>query len=287
MLGIIYNPHSRRGTTRDRMEAFLKILDSRGAEYVYRVSEFPGASVDIAKELSETCDTLVIAGGDGSVHEVVQGSLGKDVSYVILPYGTGNDVALSSGISAEMSDEEMADIALGDRTREMDCFRVNGDVCVQFAAFGLVANIIEMVENAEVVNDSLYKRSIRTCILHNKTKRYTLICGDTVRTIDGDHVSIQNVKSAGGGVVVSHRTKDDDGYLDLVAVEHRGLIRYLKNVLAFKNGKLADQPNVIAENVRSATVRTETEEICCIDGEIVKLSEFSVEMCPERIRIKY
>ena len=41
MIGIIYNPLSRKGVNRHRVEAIRKILDERGFKYEYRETECP------------------------------------------------------------------------------------------------------------------------------------------------------------------------------------------------------------------------------------------------------
>jgi diacylglycerol kinase (ATP) len=62
----------------------------------------PGEAAELAAMLAEECDLLVVFGGDGTVHEVVNGlPIGPDVegpTVAVLPGGTGNDLARGLGL---------------------------------------------------------------------------------------------------------------------------------------------------------------------------------------------
>ena len=75
MIGIIYNPHTNKGASVERMKGIREKLDSKGVQYEYRETTYAGEAIVLAKELAKTCDTLIAAGGDGTFYEVVNGSI--------------------------------------------------------------------------------------------------------------------------------------------------------------------------------------------------------------------
>jgi diacylglycerol kinase (ATP) len=83
----------------------LEALRSRfGRLPVHAVGE-PGEAERLAAELAGRCDPLVVLGGDGTVHEVVNG-LPPDPeadgpTVAVLPGGTGNDLARGLGLPAD------------------------------------------------------------------------------------------------------------------------------------------------------------------------------------------
>lgn len=287
MLGIIYNPHSRKGTTKDKMDNVLRILDSRGVEYDYRVSERPGHTIELARELAQSCDTIVAAGGDGTIHEVVNGSYGTGVAYSIIPCGSGNDTARAVGTEG-LTDEQLVDAITGNRTKSFDCYLVNDRYySVQFSSFGIVADIVKYVEGAKKASKTLYPRSVVKAIIKHKTNRFTVTDDEGQKVYDADFISIQNVGTAGGGITVTYRSKTDDGLVDFVVIEHKGFIRLIKNCLAITKGKLIDQPNTTNKQVKSIRIQNEDKLTCCIDGELLELDHLDVSVCPEQITFKY
>ncbi|MBQ6547467.1 MAG: acylglycerol kinase family protein, partial [Candidatus Methanomethylophilaceae archaeon] len=89
MIGIIYNPTTNKGASVERMKRVREKLDAMGVEYDYRETEYAGHATELAKELAQTCDTIVSAGGDGTLHEILNGTVDLDINYAILPFGSG------------------------------------------------------------------------------------------------------------------------------------------------------------------------------------------------------
>jgi len=110
---IIYNPQSGGGSHADDVEDRADL-----SGYAVERSEHAGEAVTLTQEAIEAgYSTIVAGGGDGTVNEVVQGidraDAFDDVTFGILPLGTGNNFAKQIGIT----DLETAFIALDDGVR--------------------------------------------------------------------------------------------------------------------------------------------------------------------------
>jgi len=93
---LFYNPHSgRRKKHRVKdVEAVAAILRAAGVEVEVaptRAASDAGAQVRMA--VREGFDAIVACGGDGTVHDVLQGLAGKDAVLGIIPLGTANALA--------------------------------------------------------------------------------------------------------------------------------------------------------------------------------------------------
>jgi diacylglycerol kinase (ATP) len=93
---LLYNPLSgrRRGRRLADVEAALSVLHSAGAE----ASAAPTRGASDATEqtthaIAEGCDTVFACGGDGTVHDVLQGLVGTNAALAIIPLGTANSLA--------------------------------------------------------------------------------------------------------------------------------------------------------------------------------------------------
>lgn len=110
---IVYNPQSGSGSHADEVGARADL-----SGYAVERSERAGEAVALAREAAESgYSTIVAAGGDGTVNEVVQGidraDAFDDVTFGVLPVGTGNNFAKQIGIT----DLEAAFTALEDGPR--------------------------------------------------------------------------------------------------------------------------------------------------------------------------
>jgi YegS/Rv2252/BmrU family lipid kinase len=96
---IIYNPQSRSGAHTDTVRARA---DLRG--YDLERTEQPGEAITLTREAVEAgYSTIVAGGGDGTVNEVVRGidqaDGFDDVTFGLLPLGTGNNFAEQIGVT--------------------------------------------------------------------------------------------------------------------------------------------------------------------------------------------
>ena len=94
-------------------------------------------------------DIVLIAGGDGTVHQAV--NMVKEYSFdgklAIFPLGTGNDLATALGNKETDIIEFVKKISGETKTIELDLFSINGDLCfVSFVSFGGDASVLEQYE---------------------------------------------------------------------------------------------------------------------------------------------
>jgi YegS/Rv2252/BmrU family lipid kinase len=93
---LFFNPLSgrRRKHRAKDVEAAAAVLRATGVEVDVsptRAASDAGAQVRMA--IREGFDTIIACGGDGTIHDVLQGIAGKDASLGIIPLGTANAMA--------------------------------------------------------------------------------------------------------------------------------------------------------------------------------------------------
>jgi len=103
---LLYN--ARSGGRRNRREADLRealqILADAGVQAsLMRTQSSADAAEQASKAILEGCDTVLACGGDGTVHDVLQGMVGSRVALGVIPMGTANALAHDLGIPFEPS----------------------------------------------------------------------------------------------------------------------------------------------------------------------------------------
>jgi YegS/Rv2252/BmrU family lipid kinase len=98
---LLYNPlaGSRRQRRVADIEAAMAILRSAGVEVT---AEATGGSGDdtaqTRRAIADGCDTVFACGGDGTIHDVLQGLVGSQTALGIIPLGTANALAHDLGL---------------------------------------------------------------------------------------------------------------------------------------------------------------------------------------------
>src|SRR5271170_3558818 len=93
---LLYNPLSgrRQGRRLADIESAASVLRSAGVEASTQATRGPaetGAQVKEARNAG--CDVVFACGGDGTIHDVLQGLVGTDAALGIIPLGTANSLA--------------------------------------------------------------------------------------------------------------------------------------------------------------------------------------------------
>lgn len=102
---VIFNPHADRGRSWDRASYLQSVLERHGGAS-WAASEYPGHATKLALQAAKEGYRIVAAvGGDGTVHEVVNGimQVPKDQRPVlaVVPIGSGNDFSANNGVPLE------------------------------------------------------------------------------------------------------------------------------------------------------------------------------------------
>jgi diacylglycerol kinase (ATP) len=93
---LLYNPLSgrRRGRRLADVEAALAVLRNAGVEASAAPTRAASDATDQTRQaIAAGCDTVFACGGDGTIHDVLQGLVGTNVALAIIPLGTANSLA--------------------------------------------------------------------------------------------------------------------------------------------------------------------------------------------------
>lgn len=233
---------------------------------------------DVDRILDDLDDRqLVIAGGDGSVHLVVQllhdRDRLRDVPVGLVPLGTGNDLARGLGLPLEP--DEAARVVVGGRVRPLDLLvDGSGGVVVNAVHAGLGA---EAAVTSEGMKDNLGPLAypLGALVAGVRESGWQLdvtVDGVTTRPDDGPilMVGICNGSTIGGGAPLCPQAVPDDGQLDVVVVGAFGPAARTAFGAALQQGRHLERDDVLHRRGSEVTIRGEPVRYNA-DGEVSEL----------------
>jgi len=140
---VILNPYSNRWNAQARWREAEAALNKAGVIFELVVSEHKGHIIDLAKDaVREKFSPVIIAGGDGSIGDAVNGmarvanDLNSPVGPLgIMPLGSANDLVCSLGIPTDL--DEAARVIAAGKTRLIDLGKLNRRYFANNSAIGL------------------------------------------------------------------------------------------------------------------------------------------------------
>ena len=246
------------GTGDERVEAALAML--REATEVRREEcSRPGDLDRVLDGLGER--TLVVMGGDGSVHTAVEtlhrrGELSPDRPLGLVPLGTGNDLARTLGIPLDPT--EAARALLTGRPRRLDL--------VVDDAGGVVVNAVHLGVGAEAAAkaSALKDRLGTAAYAVGSVAAGVRAAGWRLRVeVDGSPalvdrevlmVAVANGRTIGGGALLAPDALPDDGLVDVVVATSTGPLARLGFAVALRGGEHVERDDVTVVRGRTVTV---------------------------------
>jgi diacylglycerol kinase (ATP) len=229
---VIVNPHAGRRRVGEEVPELERNLRSRGLEYRLLRTEARGDATRFAREALEADGRFVVAvGGDGTVHEVVNGMLEEDGSPVgaeppvlgVVAAGSGCDFIRTFGLPGDAT--RACSHLVGDNTYPLDIGRVryaNGSAetsryFVNIAEAGLGAAVAARAERMSPrLGQSKY--FIGFWLTLPRFKMAEVHVQADRKTYEGPAylIVVGNAQYYGGGMKVSPRSYPGDGVLDVL-----------------------------------------------------------------------
>ena len=137
---IVHNPVAG-WSRRARVQAVRQALDSMGCRVEVRMTEHAGHAEDIARGLRPgECDILAVAGGDGTINEVINGLPPGGPTLAVIPNGTANVLAHEIGLSQQP--EAIARVIAQSQPTAVNIGLANGRRFVMMAGVGFDAHVV-------------------------------------------------------------------------------------------------------------------------------------------------
>jgi sphingosine kinase len=271
---VVVNPHggTRRGLA--VLEAVKPVFAASGAELDVRVTAAAGHAEEIAKTVHLAgCDGLCLIGGDGTIHEVVNGLLRRpdpvSTPLGVIPGGTGNSLAEHLKCSDAL---DAAQRIVAGHTRPLDVVRTTTEngvtYCVNIVGWGAAVDINRTAERLRMFGPPRYAAAALTHIVRARRRRAKVVLDGDVIEDDFLLVVACNTKFTGKGMLLAPNAETDDGKVDVVFVRRASRLEMLKLFHKVFDGSHLSLDCVEYRRVQSFGIESEGRDLLNIDGEL-------------------
>ena len=239
---VILNPSSGSGAGAKVGQEVTEELRARGIDHRLLPTSGPGHAAELAQRAAEEGATRILAvGGDGTVHEIVNGFVECGLSgpaIAVVPVGTGNDfhrmVGPKTGVKGAIETLQHGDT----KAFDVGMIRWEGGqrAFVNVLGIGVDVEVLRRRERFRRLSGlTQYLAALLVSVLQFRSigMRVTLDDGEVIEE-DAIILAILVGRSMGGGFMVTPNAIPDDGLLDMCLVEalsYPQIARYIPRVI--------------------------------------------------------
>jgi YegS/Rv2252/BmrU family lipid kinase len=300
---VILNPHAGGGKGAHDQKIFEQLLQQSEILYQLSISQYPGHAIELTRKLvDEGATHLIVAGGDGTLNEVVNGIfLTKvqsqyEITLGMLPVGTGNDWIKTFGIPDHY--QKAIDIIKTHKTVKQDVGEItclmDGQTTkkyfVNIAGFGFDALVAKNANNLKlkgITGIRVYIQSLLSGYLNYKSRNTKIIIDGTDLEVNLFSASVGIGKFNGGGMMQVPEANPLEGLFHITVIRQIGIWGILTNFKGLYSGDFIHDRRVSTHTGKDIEISSELALPGESDGETLGSGSFTIAMIPHRLRVIY
>jgi diacylglycerol kinase (ATP) len=293
---VIYNPVAGPWDVQQAIQRVCAQLEEHGWSIRLKQTQRPGDATVLAREAAHAgCDVVVVAGGDGTLNEAVNGLVDTQTALGVLPVGTGNRWArqlglpiylLATPLRAHEAATELAEATV----RRIDVGKVNERYFLCWAGIGLDAQITTEMEPRPrhtkhlgiipyIIAGVLVARDfqgVRTRVqLDEKVVR-----GRTLLIL------ASNIQQYAGQLHVVPQARLDDGLLDVFVFKGLGFPYALRHLFTMLSRQWLQDPRIVHRQARYVKIQTDRPIPVQVDGDPAgSTTPVTLQIIPRALRV--
>ncbi|MGH2729316.1 MAG: diacylglycerol/lipid kinase family protein [Actinomycetota bacterium] len=296
---LVCNARAGRGRIVRTVEALRAGLDERGLGYDIVYTERRGHGVELTRAALDAGTELIVAvGGDGTVHEVVNGmlegdkALNPDAAFGVVAGGSGCDFMRTFGFSNDpaqavkhLDGPESFPIDIGKVTYSAEGSEVT-HYFANVANVGLGAAVVDRAHRLpRWLGPTRYFFAFWLAAYKHRVGKVVIDLVD--RSYEGymNNMAVANCQYVGGGMKIAPKAAPTDGLLD-IQIDHTRRREAIALMPKVYKGEHVPHPDI--EEAKRVRVAIEADRPLLIeaDGEILGYTPARFEVLPDALRLK-
>lgn len=285
---LIYNPHSGNRTFKNNLDCILEKFEEKDYLVIpYRINENCDLSELFQKIDPAEFKKILIAGGDGTIHQVVNVLMSKEINIPIgiYPMGTANDFAQNFDLPSDI--EGITEIFTRDNYTSSDLGMVNGKYFINVASLGCLTDISQRTDPKAKNSFGVFSYYLKGIEEFQKLRTIKVKVTSEAFIFEDEiyFMLIMNGKSAGGFKKIGPFAVINDGLLDIFIFKKCPLLELMVLVGKVLKGEHVHSPQVLYFQTSKLSVECE-EKICTdLDGERGVAFPLEIEVIPRKLKI--
>ncbi|HEV8134394.1 MAG TPA: diacylglycerol kinase family protein [Pyrinomonadaceae bacterium] len=287
---LISNPKTGRYVSRRKtIQELASDLNAQGVEVELKFTAGPGDAADLAAKAANNGSTdVIVAGGDGTINEAIQGMVGTKSRLGILPRGTANVLARELGLP--MNIDEAINIAAHGKSRRIH-FGIAIDETtnirrhfVLMAGIGLDASVVRRVQPGlkRRIGKGAFWLSGLSHLATWHPSQFTLDIEG--KLYNATFAAIGKAAHYGGDLMITPRARLDEPSFEICIIESVSRVQYLHLLsYAMREGMPNDKQGVYF--VKASKVRAFGDAPVQVDGEVIGHLPMRFEISPHSLEV--
>ncbi|PCH77767.1 MAG: hypothetical protein COB98_02475 [Flavobacteriaceae bacterium] len=287
---VIVNPVAGNGETAQKWHEIEEELNIHKFDFKAVFSEYKSHESELAQSAVEEGYTHIICvGGDGTLHNVVNGLMNspksiENIKLGIIPLGTGNDWIKNYGIEKDI--KIAIQILKQNKTVYQDIGYLKLDNAKRevyfnnLAGIGFDGYVVYKVNNYKKLGVLAYLAGALVSLAGYKRSHLKIeMNGKTIQTKSLLFL-IGLCEYCGGGMKLTKNVNSSDGLFDITSVEKITLIQLVNNLPGLFNGKITRKKFVktFKTDALKVTVLKGDKAYIQADGELIGVGGFEIKM---------
>ena len=297
-LVLIANPSAGRGQVDQALPRVERVLTSNNLSYRIVRTTHPGHATEAARQALRNGERYLVAvGGDGTVHEIVNGMVSSggpltaDAVLGVVAAGSGCDFIRSFGLPGDVA--QAAERLAGDQVQTIDVGTVtcaDGETrCfVNIAEVGLGAAVVTRAAGLKAgrfLGGARYAAGFWLTLPRFRPAAVRLDADGQYRAWRAFNVVVANGRFYGGGMQISPNSDPGDGLLDILVMTGPKSDSFTTLPKVYKGAHLPHR-NIAELQAARLSVEADPNFPVEADGEVVGTTPASFGVIPGAIRLK-
>jgi YegS/Rv2252/BmrU family lipid kinase len=298
---LIINPKAGNGKGEREWENISKMMSFEEIPFDHKFSTHPFHAIEIVKQkIAEGYRKFVAVGGDGTLHDVVNGIMQeeneiiKESCVAVIPVGNGNDWCRTYNVPFDYASaiqvikkekhilQDLAQISFIENGEQKNRYIIN------MAGIGFDAVVCQKVTQQKEKGKSgqtRYLINLFSSLMSYKSMSASVEI-DGKKT-DGElfTMNVGVCQYNGGGMKQLPKALPADGFLDVMITRKISKSKIIRKIKMLFDGSFIELPEVMSCKAKNVKVNSQTHLLIEIDGEIMGGNPYEFNLIPKAINV--
>ncbi|WP_182199639.1 diacylglycerol/lipid kinase family protein [Paraliobacillus salinarum] len=286
-VAVIFNPASGNRKLAQLQEEIKEILETAFTEVKMYQTKKSGDGAEIVRQVYKAVDLIIAAGGDGTVHEVINSlaPLDSRPAFAIIPGGTSND--FSREISMVQQPLKAAHQISVKKTKWIDVGQSDHHYFLNFWGIGLITEVSETVDSDSKQNIGRLAYYLKTIQSIGKANVFNVKVETEAETVTDEAVMVivGNGTYIGGIRAFFPNGDIQDGLFDILIVKEASIQSFFSMIQSKVGIQTQNMEGIIPLQAKRVTIETTPSQKIDCDGERKSETPSTIQVLPKHIEM--